>query len=109
SRIWSPHACQRNRGIPRPGPGPGPGCPGPGPGPGPGCPGPGPGPGPGCPGPGPGPGCPGPGPGCGGVLGSRVMTVPYLCVLAAYALVYLPRFVFVTPAMVRQGYDNAEP
>ena len=37
------------------------------------------------------------------------MAVPYLCILAAYALVYLPRFVFVTPAMVKQGYDNAEP
>lgn len=37
------------------------------------------------------------------------MTVPYLCILVALVLVYLPRFLFVTPAMVQLGYDNAEP
>jgi uncharacterized MAPEG superfamily protein len=37
------------------------------------------------------------------------MAVPYLCILAAFALIYLPRFVFVTPAMLKLGYDNAEP
>jgi len=39
------------------------------------------------------------------------MNVPYLCILLAYALIYLPRFTFVTAAMVKAegGYDNAEP
>lgn len=39
------------------------------------------------------------------------MTLPYLCILVAYGLIYLPRFAVVTPAMLRSegGYDNAEP
>jgi len=39
------------------------------------------------------------------------MNLPYLCILLAYALIYLPRFTFVTAAMVKAegGYDNAEP
>lgn len=37
------------------------------------------------------------------------MSIPYLCILFAYALIYLPRFTFVTGAMVKLGYDNAEP
>jgi uncharacterized MAPEG superfamily protein len=37
------------------------------------------------------------------------MSVPYLSIVAAYALIYLPRFTFVTGAMLKKGYDNAEP
>lgn len=39
------------------------------------------------------------------------MSTAYLCILISYALIYVPRFTFVTAAMVKSegGYDNAEP
>lgn len=39
------------------------------------------------------------------------MSIAYLSILISYALIYIPRFTFVTVAMVKSegGYDNAEP